>query len=875
MRPDRPGLSILLGILVGAIGFAVNLSPVRSGFGLELLFGGIGTFFLMRVGDRVSALLAAILSSAATLVVWGEPAAFALILGEACFCLYFLQRRRLDPLVASPIYWLVIGVPVIAVYYGLVLGDPSAAVVARGASRVVNALANVALGSLLASLAMAAVPLLRSRRSRSMRIAIVEVLVAFTIMPVVLYSAFAAPGYQYELEASAEETVTRAAKDAAQRAETLIAEIRRETSAIGHRAFAPGVIDTEAAIAGRPVPYAVERIFIANHRRELIASLSSTGVVVYADGAVRLPDLGTTRLRDQVDEYGRAVPVISVELIQNEVMTIGWAVAVVEADRFRNYVLPAEAPPHVAIGVVSGRGGVVVSTGPAVSGTEDDGHLLAVEPLTMGGWQIEARYDADAFATEYRERSAQFLGLMVLIVGLGVLASTIAASLITRPLENLARAIARQGQPGAAAPVMAGVTEADALARAVEVSRAEADRYTQENKVLALRLASLVAHAPVKIYAAELRDGDFTVAYASPGLSASLGLDLEPGGPFAAIDQRLHPADRRRVLEERGRLTETDRFESEYRVVRPSGETIWIAEVAVLVRDADGQPREIVGVVMDVTNRKLADLRMQQSAKLINLGQMATGLAHELNQPLNVIGMAAENAMFALDGGAEGREVVWKKLSRIEAQVQRASRLVDHLRIFGRMPDDNAAPFAVEGAVKAALSMVESQIRLQGVQLVASLSDPDAVVTGAAQRLEQVVINIALNALDAVVARARAAEPSIETPTPYGRIAVDVRRDPVRDVVRIEIADNGGGIAPDVFERVFEPFVTTKPPGAGTGLGLSLSFGIVTEMGGTLTAENRGAGAVFTIELPLADMSIDGADRARNASPVGADAGAG
>src|SRR5690606_33009491 len=152
-------------------------------------------------------------------------------------------------------------------------------------------------------------------------------------------------------------------------------------------------------------------------------SLSTAGATIYTDGAVTLPDLGTTRLRDQVDEYGRGVPVISVQLIQNEVTTVGWAVAVIEADRFRNYVLPAQAPPHVAIGVVSERGDVVVSTGLATSGAEEEGHLLAVEPLSMGGWEIEARYDADDFATEYRERSAKFLGLMVFIVGLGVLAS--------------------------------------------------------------------------------------------------------------------------------------------------------------------------------------------------------------------------------------------------------------------------------------------------------------------------------------------------------------------------------------------------------------------------------------------------------------------
>ncbi|MGD9739467.1 MAG: ATP-binding protein [Bauldia sp.] len=841
--------ALLAGLAVGGLGLILNLNPVRAGFGLELLFGGLGTFFLMRVADPRSALLAAALAAGGAAITLGDAFIPALFLAEAAFCLWLRGRRQIDPLIASPIFWLLVGVPLLGLYYGLVLDYPTAPLIARAANVVVNALANVALGSLLASMVIAAIPRLRSARPRSLRVVIVEVLVALTIMPVLLFSTFAARDYEADLTTAAQQAVSQAALDAVGRAESLLGSVRVRASQIGLLAFRDreAVSDLSANVQ---LPHGVERIFVANDRRELVVGFAATGITFYPAGAITLPELGYGPiLHDQVDETGRGVPVVTVDLFRPETPALGWAVAVVDVDAFRDYVLPAEPVPNVTVGVLSERGAFVVG-----SGYEDDEGgttgIMATEPLSLGGWRIVSHYDAEALVAARAERSAQFLALILLVVALGLVASAIIARVVTLPLERLTRAIERSAAGGPPElPGAAGFTEADALVRAVEFSRAEANRYNQENRVLARRLSSLVAHTPMKLYAAEGGTDGFTVTYASPGLGDALGTDLPPGTSYADIDANLHPADRARVAEERRRLLAEGRLAVEYRIVADAGEPRWIAEVAVLVADGGAGHAEIVGVVMDVTARRRADAQMQQSAKLINLGKMAAGLAHELNQPLSVIRMAAENALTALeDQEAEtARTFVEKKLSRIEAQVERASRLIDHMKIFGRAPDDRVGPFSPEDAVRAALAMVQAQIRIQAVELRTLYRAGKRTVLGHQQRLEQVVINIVLNALDAIVAKVP--EPSLQTAMPRGTIDISVASGDGETVV-IEIADNGGGIAPDVLDRVFEPFVTTKPPGAGTGLGLSLSYGIVHDIGGTIVAANRGDGALFRIELP-------------------------
>jgi C4-dicarboxylate-specific signal transduction histidine kinase len=255
----------------------------------------------------------------------------------------------------------------------------------------------------------------------------------------------------------------------------------------------------------------------------------------------------------------------------------------------------------------------------------------------------------------------------------------------------------------------------------------------------------------------------------------------------------------------------------------------------------------------DETARHEVRLALMQSAKMVTLGEMTTGMAHELSQPLNVIRMAAQNVLTEVgssEGGsaealepsqmtdAEFRGFAAGKLRRIVAQVDRAADILSRMRIFGRAPMEPPSTFDARAACRSAIALVGSRIRTMGISIVEDLG-PDPLPLLAFQNLlEQVVINLLLNARDALR----------DSTQPDKRIEVSARRHGDRILVRV--ADNGPGVPPNIRDRIFEPFYTAKPLGQGTGLGLALSFGIIRDAGGTLSLLASTGGAVFQIELP-------------------------
>jgi C4-dicarboxylate-specific signal transduction histidine kinase len=261
-----------------------------------------------------------------------------------------------------------------------------------------------------------------------------------------------------------------------------------------------------------------------------------------------------------------------------------------------------------------------------------------------------------------------------------------------------------------------------------------------------------------------------------------------------------------------------------------------------LVGGTGAQSWEIVGVVSDINDRKLADLAMQQGAKMMMLGEMATGLAHELNQPLTVIRMSSENAMAALDR-QNSTAKVRAKLERINAQTVRAARMIDQLRVFGRAPTPEFDWFSLTDALSVASDLMIEQLRIAGIRLQLQPVDPRLRVRGLQQQLEQAIINVILNACDAFASNQQA--------IPEKEISIRVSVNEASQHVRIAITDNAGGIASTVFDKLFTPFVSTKPVGKGTGLGLWLTLSFVTKMGGSITAANISGGACFQIELPF------------------------
>lgn len=282
-----------------------------------------------------------------------------------------------------------------------------------------------------------------------------------------------------------------------------------------------------------------------------------------------------------------------------------------------------------------------------------------------------------------------------------------------------------------------------------------------------------------------------------------------------------------------------------YRLRDSRGDYHWLLDEARLLRDDLGLPVEAVGLWLDVTEATLAaEMQLAQSAKMATLGEMATGLAHEITQRLNVMRMAIVSVLKRLNNGDVQVDYLTDTLNRIDAQVQRAARVVDHMRVFGRRSEVEQHPFNPFDAIEGTLSLLAEGLLGKGVELRVSETVFEVQVRGHVDQLEQVLINLMVNARDALLSK-READRNFK---PW--ISVCAERD--EHSVRLWVEDNGGGIDPRLLERIFEPFFTTKPVGVGTGLGLSVSHGIIENMGGTLRVNNSAEGARFCIELPIA-----------------------
>jgi C4-dicarboxylate-specific signal transduction histidine kinase len=237
--------------------------------------------------------------------------------------------------------------------------------------------------------------------------------------------------------------------------------------------------------------------------------------------------------------------------------------------------------------------------------------------------------------------------------------------------------------------------------------------------------------------------------------------------------------------------------------------------------------------------------QLVQAGKLATLGELTTGIAHELNNPLNNIGLYVGNVIDRIELGLAEKEKdgMLRELEGALEQVRKASEIITHLRTFGRAASVVFEPVAMNNVIERSLSLMREQLRLRQIAVELDLAEDEAVVAGNPIQLEQVFINLLTNARDALV----------DAPLRVIRIACELRR----PVVAVTFADTGPGIPPGLEQRIFDPFFTTKEVGAGTGLGLSITYGIITEHAGTISVESSpGEGARFRIELPLAGRQL-------------------
>jgi C4-dicarboxylate-specific signal transduction histidine kinase len=230
--------------------------------------------------------------------------------------------------------------------------------------------------------------------------------------------------------------------------------------------------------------------------------------------------------------------------------------------------------------------------------------------------------------------------------------------------------------------------------------------------------------------------------------------------------------------------------------------------------------------------------QLVQAGKLATLGELTTGVAHELNNPLNNIGLFVGNAVDLIQLGTSDQARVIRELDHALQQVRKATEIISHLRTFGRAAPFSRDPVRLRQVIDQAVLLTHEQLRLRNIQVSVDVGPEEPVVLGNPVQLEQVFINLLTNARDAM------ADSALKVITITGSAGAGW--------VEIVFADTGPGIEAGLERRIFDPFFTTKEVGQGTGLGLSITYGIIKELGGTISVVSPpGQGARFLLRLPL------------------------
>jgi PAS domain S-box-containing protein len=334
--------------------------------------------------------------------------------------------------------------------------------------------------------------------------------------------------------------------------------------------------------------------------------------------------------------------------------------------------------------------------------------------------------------------------------------------------------------------------------------------------------------------------------------------------PEADIDSRaawaakivMHPDD---VAQFEANLRDhlegrTARFECEYRVRHADGRWCWLLSRGRCLRDSNGQPKRFVGSAMDVTAQKQAQLdkeqleaQLRQSQKMEAIGTLAGGIAHDFN---NILGAILGYGELALQESDES-SALRRYLDNVMHATERAKLLVERILGFSRSGLGDREPVNVQSVVVETLELLEASLP-PGIRLEKRLEVGNAAVIGDATYLHQVVMNLCTNSIHAMgaggVLSVRLERTGLLEPRTLSRGSLAPG-----SYVTLSVGDTGAGIPSAVLDRVFDPFFTTKETGEGTGLGLSLVHGIVTDLGGAIdVATSVGHGTKFDIWLPVA-----------------------
>jgi histidine kinase len=283
--------------------------------------------------------------------------------------------------------------------------------------------------------------------------------------------------------------------------------------------------------------------------------------------------------------------------------------------------------------------------------------------------------------------------------------------------------------------------------------------------------------------------------------------------------------------------------------VHKNGKTIFV-NMRVSPSEYPGK-RVLLVTTSDITKRLETEQQLIQTSKMATLGEMATGVAHELNQPLSVIKTASNYLMKKVRKKEKIKDEILNTMAEeIDGHVDRATKIINHMRQFGRKSELELEKIQINKVLKSAFEIFSQQLKIRGIDVEWNIQENIPEIMVDPNRLEQVFINLLINARDAIEERWGNMEYK------PGDKKISLTTECADNKVSVKVCDTGTGIPRAILDKIFDPFFTTKKVGEGTGLGLSISYGIIKDCGGNITAQSadEDEGACFIITFPVQDI---------------------
>ena len=848
--------------LLGLLGNYLNIELF---FGVNFLFGSVATMIALRTSGALWGTLIGVVIGSYTYVLWGHPYAIiifgleAFIVGFSIWCM-----KKNNMILTDVIFWLVAGMPLVWIFYSYQLGLSETPMYLIALKQTINGITNVVIANLIIQFS----PVLRwsglmkqsvANGKWSMHSAMNTLLASFVLFPLLTVMVLSGRDKFEEIQMNMEHMIKDEAEDAVLLMDTIFSQhISVVLPLIGanqkkwidiaanwEELGILGLLNVEISGQDGMVKFSHPR-----HRR---GASEYADAIISAKGKTRY--LTNSYVDDGIDglHFTYIVP-----LVNGDTLAASFSTSIFS----RHLSDIARGTQHIEL--IDGGVNIVASSDKLdlseFAQGENPHHLLPpnrnlpsmarwrkaywvgkVPFMKRSNWIVRVTIPMEQAIDSLQEDYIQKLMAMLIIFSMSVLLAPFVSIMLTTPLMGLVEAadlFATDPDRKDVRWPSSSLTEVNLLIGKFQTF-VDAIHIGKEGLVRSEeKFSGIVDNANDAIITI---DDNHNIILFNKGAVSTFGYNLNEilGKPLDVLIPENARHGHGKKIDGFAKSTKTTQKMGSRRGIegiRKNGE-VFRAEASIgKLKTQEGNSYTVI--LQDITERVEAVAQVIQASKLATLGEMATSVAHELNQPLNVIRMAAGNSRRKISKGTADLEYLADKLERIEGQTARAAAIIDHMRMFGRKAEEKPIQVDVRKVVTNTLDLMGEQLKLAGLEIVTEFSDKCSNVLGHTIQMEQVILNLLTNSRDAMTER-------------DGETNVTIRVFEDDEGVHISVHDTGGGIPEDVLPRIFEPFYTTKEMGKGTGLGLSVSYGIIREMGGTIIAENVDEGARFTITFPV------------------------